>query len=185
MPTPLAVPLLSEGRQLGEQHINADRKPPSRYSSMISESPTPLPDSLALKTYERPQPSLTTPRSQAACSTYSPLSHPEDIATALGRPPLLKGELALPRRAICHSARAQKLMECLKISWGVQYELARGVLEEKWTWDNVTAQVLERLQGSNAEAAPRVHAVVSECKGEGGPSRRADSRATKVDIWWV
>jgi len=85
---------------------------------------------------------------------------------------------------ICHSARAQKLMERLKISWGVQYELARGVLEEKWTWENVLTK-LERLQGPNAEAAPRVPTVMSEGIGEGGAARRADSRVTNSDLWWV
>ena len=76
-------------------------------------------------------------------------------------------------------------MERLKISWCVQYELARGELEKKWTWDDVTTQVLERLQGSNSEAAPRVHTVMSESLGEGGPVRRADSKVagTNSNLW--
>ncbi len=56
-------------------------------------------------------------------------------------------------------------MEQLKISWGVQYELARGVLAEKWTWDGVNDNVLKQLLGSNAQAASRVHAVMSETTG--------------------
>ena len=75
-------------------------------------------------------------------------------------------------------------MDHLKISWGVQYELARGVLEEKWTWDHVLTK-LERLQGPNAEAAPRVQAVMSESMGEGSAARRADSTVTNLDLWWV
>ncbi|KAI9445364.1 RNA dependent RNA polymerase-domain-containing protein [Lactarius indigo] len=46
-------------------------------------------------------------------------------------------------------------MEHRKISWGVQYELARGVLAERWKWEDVTDEVLKCLQGSNAVAAPR------------------------------
>jgi hypothetical protein len=73
---------------------------------------------------------------------------------------LPKGKLALPRRIICHSASAQQLMERLKISWGVQLELARGVLSGDWTWDDVTIQSLERLRGLNADAAPKVRSVM-------------------------
>lgn len=74
-------------------------------------------------------------------------------------------------------------MEGLKISWAVQYELARGVLSDMWTWDDVTFEVLERLQGSNYEAAPRVSKVMSEARGEGISARRADARVTNLDTW--
>ncbi len=52
-------------------------------------------------------------------------------------------------------------MERLEISWGVQYELARGVLAEKWKWDSITDDVLRQLRGPNAQAASRVSAVMS------------------------
>jgi len=74
-------------------------------------------------------------------------------------------------------------MEGLKISWAVQYELARGVLSEMWTWDDVTIEVLKRLQGSNYEAAPRVPKVMSEAMGEGISARRTGARVTNLDTW--
>lgn len=74
-------------------------------------------------------------------------------------------------------------MEGLKISWAVQYELARGVLSEMWAWDDVTIGVLERLQGSNYEAAPRVNKVMSEAMGEGTSTRGTDGRVTNLDTW--
>ncbi|KAI9513086.1 RNA dependent RNA polymerase-domain-containing protein [Russula earlei] len=94
--------------------------------------------------------------------------------------PLRNGELALPHRNICHCPHAQKRMERLKISWGVQYELARGVLSDEWTWDDVTAQVLERLRGSNAEAAPKVRTVMAEALNK---NDRANSQTTNSDVW--
>ena len=74
-------------------------------------------------------------------------------------------------------------MERRKISWAVQYELARGVLSEMWTWDDVTVEVLERLRGSNFEAAPRVPKVMSEVMGDGISVRRTDGRVTNLDTW--
>lgn len=159
---PPAASLPFEGRQHGEWRMTADQKPPTKYSG-ISESSTLSQDS----SLEYPRP-----------------DHSGSISTAPERPPLLKGELALTRRTICHSARAQKLMERLKISWGVQFELARGVLEEKWTWDHVLTK-LERLQGPNVEAAPRVPTIMLESMGGGSAARRAVSKVTNLDLWWV
>jgi hypothetical protein len=171
MSAALAASLPSEGRQ--GRYIGTDQKVLSRRSS-LSISSTLYPDSeSSLANDERPWPS----------STHPPPSHSKHVATQPDRPPLLKGKVSLPRQTICHSVHAQELMERLKISWGVQYELARGVLAGRWKWDDVTVHVLERLQGSNAEAAPRVDAVMREI--EGGPARRTDSRVTNLDLWWV
>lgn len=74
-------------------------------------------------------------------------------------------------------------MEQLKISWGVQYELARGVLAEKWTWDDITDTVLRQLCGSNAEAASRVSAVVSGAVGGASTVPPTESSTTKLKIW--
>jgi hypothetical protein len=74
-------------------------------------------------------------------------------------------------------------MEERKISWGAQYELARGVLAKNWTWDDVTIDVLERLRGSNAEAAPKVHAVMLESMGKGRTARPTDSRIKNIELW--
>ena len=107
----------------------------------------------------------------------APRPHPSvaGVAPPSELPSLPKGKLALPRRTICHSARAQQLMERLKISWGVQLELARGVLSEEWTWDDVTNQSLERLRGINADAAPKVRSVMLK--------DLAEDQAQVSDVW--
>ena len=80
---------------------------------------------------------------------------------------------------MCHSSQAQRLLDALEISWGVQYELARGVLSKRWTWDDVTFDVLERLLGPNYEAAPKVHTVMSKAMGKG----ISDASGTNLDTW--
>ena len=76
-------------------------------------------------------------------------------------------------------------MERRKISWGVQYELARGVLAEKWKWEDVTDRVLDRLQGSNAVAAPKVRSVMAEEIGQGNTAYHADFGTTAQELWSV
>ena len=90
----------------------------------------------------------------------------------------------LPHRIICHSEHAQNLMERLKISWGVQYELARGVLAGRWTWDDATIDVLKQLRGSNAHAAPRVNTIMSGATGRStATAPHTDSSMTNLDTW--
>lgn len=105
-----------------------------------------------------------------------------DVVPPPALPPL-RGEIAVPRRILCHSPAVQRHMERLKISWGVQYELARGVLAEKWTWANVTECVLGRLQGSNAKAAPDVHLVMLEAKEGRVTVSRTNSGVTSSALW--
>jgi hypothetical protein len=74
-------------------------------------------------------------------------------------------------------------MEQLKISWGVQYELARGVLAEKWKWDDITDNVLRQLRGSNAQAASRVSAVVSGTISRTSTVPPTESNTTNLNLW--
>lgn len=134
-----------------------------------------LPPMTSVASHELRPSSAAPLASRAARSPTHPHLHPVDVPPEL--PPLLKGEIVLPHRTICHSQRAQKQMEHFKIPWGVQYELARGVLAERWTWDAVTDRVLEKLQGSNAQAAPRVNAVMS------GTVPRMDSGKRNLELW--
>ena len=73
-------------------------------------------------------------------------------------------------------------MEQLKISWGVQYELARGVLSDKWTWNDITDSVLRQLRGSN-QAASRVTAVVSGTIAGTGILPPTESSTTNLNPW--
>lgn len=74
-------------------------------------------------------------------------------------------------------------MEQLKISWGVQYELARGVLADKWSWDDITDNILRQLRGSNAQAASRVSAVVSGKIGGTIIVPPTESSTTHLNLW--
>lgn len=74
-------------------------------------------------------------------------------------------------------------MEQLKISWGVQYELARGVLAEKWKWEDITDAVLRQLRGSNAQAASRVGTVVSGTIRKTSTTPPTEFSATKSHLW--
>lgn len=61
---------------------------------------------------------------------------------------------------VSHNREVQRLFDELKIAWGVQYEIARGVSDGRWGWHNVTKTKLEQLNGTNAESAPFVSAVI-------------------------
>ncbi|KAG6864804.1 hypothetical protein C0991_007027 [Blastosporella zonata] len=90
-------------------------------------------------------------------------------AAALPTPPegntALKAFLAgaigqdLDEFAICHDKVAVDLMDKEKISWGVQWELARGVIESQWTWDDVALKI-GLLKGSNSKIAAHVRYIM-------------------------
>ena len=137
-----------------------------------------LPPMPSMASHEQPRPcSVAAAPSQAAQSTTPPHPHPDAPPPKL--PPTLNGNFVLPHRTICHSQHVQQRMEHFKIPWGVQYELARGVLADRWTWDNVKDRVLEELRGSNSQAAPRVNAVMS------GTAPHTDSNKTSSELWSV
>ncbi|KAJ3509083.1 hypothetical protein NLJ89_g5408 [Agrocybe chaxingu] len=56
--------------------------------------------------------------------------------------------------------RTQKMLDDYRIEWGTQYELARGVSNGSWTWDEVRDHILE-LRGKNADAAYKVDRVMT------------------------
>ncbi|KAK2462852.1 hypothetical protein APHAL10511_005050 [Amanita phalloides] len=60
---------------------------------------------------------------------------------------------------IAHNREVQQQMDALNISWGVQYELARGVTVGSWPWSDVRAK-LEKLQGINTQTAYRVSYIM-------------------------
>jgi hypothetical protein len=85
---------------------------------------------------------------------------------------------ALQPHAIAYDHQAQQIMDELSLAWGVQYELARGVTSEFWTWKDVREILFHKpteLQGSNSEAAPLVSSVM----------RRGNVRDTNAALWFV
>ncbi|KIJ13767.1 hypothetical protein PAXINDRAFT_135617 [Paxillus involutus ATCC 200175] len=61
---------------------------------------------------------------------------------------------------IAHSEQVQKLFDTCNLAWGTLYEIARGVTKGHWDWPLVTREKLDCLQGTNAEAAHKVGAVM-------------------------
>lgn len=62
---------------------------------------------------------------------------------------------------IAHDNEVQKLFDDHQIEWGTQYELARGVSTEAWTWGDVRERVKEFI-GSNEEIAPKVRSLMKK-----------------------
>jgi RNA-dependent RNA polymerase len=63
---------------------------------------------------------------------------------------------------VAHSRTHQRLFddEHRDIAWGTQYEIARGITEKRWKWEDVTLERINQLKGSSAEAAPKVRAIM-------------------------
>ena len=80
---------------------------------------------------------------------------------------------------IAHSQRIQRLMDYRRLPWGVQFEIARGISQGLWTWDDVTPEKLDQLKGSSADAAVKVESVII-------PSRPASTLNTAREraIWY-
>ena len=55
---------------------------------------------------------------------------------------------------VAHSKEAQQLFDKIPLSWGVQYEVARGVSRGLWSWETVTRSedALKALKGPNVNA---------------------------------
>lgn len=70
---------------------------------------------------------------------------------------------------IAHDRTAQALFDTLDIPWGVQYEIARGVLNGEWDWAAVTRDRLLQLRASDEQCAPRARDVLLGRDGRGRP----------------
>ena len=79
---------------------------------------------------------------------------------------------------IAHSKGAQELFDRIPLSWGVQYELARGMSLNRWSWAQVMQADLQSLKGPNNNAAARVSQAVL---------KQASANVTTNDIalWYV
>jgi len=94
------------------------------------------------------------------CST----EHRTPAADRAQRPLLSDHELDLDVEIIAHDRTAQALMDTNDIVWGVQFEIARGVLNGWWRWENVTADRVHCLHGSHAQATPLVKFIMRGCE---------------------
>jgi hypothetical protein len=78
---------------------------------------------------------------------------------------------------IAHDAKIQRYIDDLHLSWGVQYELARGISIATWGWSDITLEKLTQLKGSNTEAAHKVSTVMI------GEPRENNATFPEVSIW--
>ncbi|KAI0271441.1 RNA dependent RNA polymerase-domain-containing protein [Gloeopeniophorella convolvens] len=130
----------------------------------------------------RQSPVASLPPQVPSTPSSVPVVPADEVSPADPLPPLIKGKLDLPQVVVCHCQLAQRRMEAKKIAWGVQYELARGVLAGLWTWDDVDESALSRLQGCNAVAAPKVMTVMADVmKSKGIVQPRGLS--SSMDLW--
>ena len=51
-------------------------------------------------------------------------------------------------------------MDQYNLAWGTQYEIARGVCDGRWKWEDVTEGVVAGLGGNNQNSAGQVPAVI-------------------------
>ncbi len=61
---------------------------------------------------------------------------------------------------IAHNEHVQRLMDQYHLAWGTQYEIARGVCEGRWKWEDVTEDLVKELDGSNQQSAGRVSTII-------------------------
>lgn len=76
---------------------------------------------------------------------------------------------------IAHDRYVQMLLDKAEISWGVQYELARGVTLGLWDWDKVGTKI-SNLKGTSAEVAYRVKNIILDRPLQGTPD---------LGLWYV
>ncbi|CAL1694877.1 unnamed protein product [Somion occarium] len=70
---------------------------------------------------------------------------------------------------IAHDDLVQSQMDRHKLAWGVQYEIARGVSNRRWTWKEVTLDKIRQLQGDNTKAC-EVPAIILGKQFTGAPA---------------
>ncbi|THH01293.1 hypothetical protein EW026_g1385 [Hermanssonia centrifuga] len=61
---------------------------------------------------------------------------------------------------IAHDATKQQLMDNYGLSWGTQYEIARGITNGWWAWEDVTGPKMSELKDTNQRSAPKVADVM-------------------------
>ena len=55
---------------------------------------------------------------------------------------------------IAHDSEVQRNMDLHRLSWGVQYEIARGVSDGRWTWAHVSRDKILKLRPDSDTTRP-------------------------------
>ncbi|EIW87305.1 hypothetical protein CONPUDRAFT_87147 [Coniophora puteana RWD-64-598 SS2] len=104
--------------------------------------------------------------------TFSPAEH-------FKHGPVVLGE-NLGRAIIAHDSGAVRLIDYRSLAWPTTYEIARGVTQGRWSWQDVTPSRLDRLKGLGADTAPKVGAVMKDLDLKG---RGTGSAAVGSEVW--
>jgi hypothetical protein len=99
-----------------------------------------------------------------------PLGYIPELAAPLGYVPIASND------------RVQRYLDYRGIAWGVQWQIARGISQGEWKWEDVTVSKLHKLEGLNAEAAPKVEEWMS---GKDTPSSTTATSDRDYLIWFV
>ncbi|KAK0224738.1 RNA dependent RNA polymerase-domain-containing protein [Armillaria nabsnona] len=77
--------------------------------------------------------------------------------------------VTLPTNIVAHDSAVQRLFDNQEISWGVQWELARGVSTDCWTWDEVRDKLLssDSLRGTEEEVLFNVALIMKNQRFSG------------------
>jgi hypothetical protein len=85
----------------------------------------------------------------------------------------------LPVVHVAHNRRIQDLMERRELSWGVQLQIARGITQGIWTWEEISPEALDKLKGPAALAAPKVKEVICQSVG------RSANDDVDISVWYA
>lgn len=80
---------------------------------------------------------------------------------------------------IAHDARVQALFDKYDIAYGVQFQVARGVISGTWLWKDVTKAKVKQFRGSNENIAEKVRYII---KGEELPQVLLHGA---LPVWYV
>lgn len=144
------------------------KTPPRKIVGLSYESPSPYHTTVATPTIKRVNAMMEGLHTQGSSSSRA------DVDDQI----LVDSVTPSGIHVIAHSKEAQGLFDRIPLSWGVQYELARGVSLGKWSWADVLRADLNSLRGPNNNSAARVSQVVLT-------QASANVTATDMAIWYV
>jgi hypothetical protein len=84
---------------------------------------------------------------------------------------------------IAHNTRVQQLFDDLRVPWGVQYEIARGVSEGRWEWNMISRDMLRCLKPRDPEWANMGTALYVSNVMLSQP--RAPVNKASLPLWYV
>jgi len=160
----------SKYRKVGTNQQNASYRAQSGVYPTPTGSQAPV---VVDDVFNSPQ---THPVPKEKAMQHDPEPSPRSLTTPLDN--FLSGPIGidLDVSIIAHDARIQALLDKEQISWGTQFELARGVTKDQWTWDEVERNI-GKLRGPNVQSAYRVRNTML--------NKPQQSSSGTLELWYV